>query len=125
MKEKSFTTGEEISTSAWWRKMRIKYNIGLIISGIIAFIIYAFIVEKLVKPNHPEAEMNLIFIIIQAFFYLICMLLANIFYFLGPLTEKLIKPKNINVFRTITFGLGFWFSFALPFSIPFALLISN
>ncbi len=125
IKENSLKAGEEIATSVWWRKKRIKYNIGLIISGIIAFIFYAIIVEKLVKPNNPNAEMNLIFIFIQGFFYLVCMLIANIFYFLGPIAEKLIKPKNINIYRKITFGLGFWFSFALPFSIPVALLIIN
>ena len=105
----------------WWEKKRLGYNIGLINAGILAFIFYNIIFETLI-PSSPENEITLFTTIFQGIGYLIFIGVANIFYFLGSILEKVIKPNNIDKFRIVTFNLGFWFSVILPFTIPISLL---
>jgi len=46
------------------------------------------------------------------------MALANLFFFLGPISELLLKPMDPERFRKMTYSTGKWFSAALPFSAP-------
>jgi len=107
---------ENLSTSEWWSQRRLKYNLGLVVAGILAFIVYATIVFSF-KAKIPDAEITLFTILIQAVGYLIAMGIANIFYFMGPLSERIINPKNILLYRKVTYNFGFGFSVLLPFSI--------
>ena len=66
----------------------------------------------------PEAEITLFTTAFQGIGYLFMMGVANVCYFAGPLSESLIKPKNVDRYRRVTFQLGMWFSVLLPFSIP-------
>jgi hypothetical protein len=59
----------------------------------------------------------------QAVGYLLMMAIANVCYFLGPFSERMIRPTNVAVYRNITFRLGFWVSVLLPFTIPITLAI--
>jgi len=43
---------------------------------------------------------------------------ANVCYFLGPLSERFVRPADPERYRRICYRLGFWFSVLLPFSIP-------
>jgi len=52
------------------------------------------------------------------------MAIDNVFYFLGPLLERIIQPGNVDRYRQTTFRLGFWFSVLLPFTIPAVLACS-
>jgi hypothetical protein len=108
----------------WWHEKRGKYNLGLIISGILAFILYALVIEFIV-PFDTDVEITLFTIIFQGIGYLVMMGIANLLYNLGAYSEKIIKPKNIDKYRKQTFNLGFWFSCGLPFLIPLVLLITN
>ena len=107
----------------WWNEKRSKYNLGLVISGILAFILYALIIEFIV-PFDTDVEITLFTIIFQGIGYLIMIGIANLFYNLGALSEKISNPKNIEQYRQITFNLGFCFSCSLPFLIPLILLIT-
>jgi hypothetical protein len=115
-------TEEIIPTRQWWSSQRRRYNIGLIVAGISAFICYAAIVFTF-EDRIPDAEITLFTIIFQGIGYLIMMGIANLLYYLGPIAEKTIEPNNVSRFRTITFGLGYWGSILLPFFIPILLLI--
>jgi len=110
----------------WWSKMRLKYNLGLIFSGILAFILYAIVVELVVfkSSKNGEVEITLFTTIFQGIGYLIMIGIANLFYNLGAISERLVKPKNTTEYRNRIFDLGFWFSFCLPFLIPLILLIT-
>ena len=110
----------------WWNKMRLKYNIGLIISGISAFILYVIVVEFVVMKNSNEQgiEITLFTTIFQGIGYLIMIGIANLFYNLGAISEKFVNPKNIEEYRNKIFKIGFWFSCGVPFSIPVILLIT-
>lgn len=43
---------------------------------------------------------------------------ANVFYFLDPFSERIVRPRDPERYRHICFRLCFWFSVLLPFSIP-------
>jgi hypothetical protein len=108
---------EDLSAFEWWSKRRFHYNIGLVIAGVIAFVAYATIVFSF-EERIPDAEITFFSTMFQAVGYLIAMGIANIFYFLGPLSERILKPKNVTTYRKLTYNIGFWFSVLLPFSIP-------
>ena len=110
----------------WWSKMRLKYNYGLIFSGILAFILYVIVVEFVVfqSSKNTEIEITLFTTFFQGIGYLILIGIANLFYNLGQISERIVKPKNITKFRKRIFDLGFWFSISLPFLIPLVLIIT-
>ena len=114
---------EKSDRKKWWSEKRLKYNIGLIISGFLAFIAYSIVVEYVIPPA-PDVEITLFTIIFQGIGYLIMMGIANIFYNIGEFSEKIIKPKNVDRFRKRTFNIGFWISCGLPFLIPIILLLT-
>ncbi len=113
----------KILSNSWWESHRLKYNIGLIIAGVLAFVFYTIVFETKV-PFSPENEITLFTTLFQGIGYLIMMGIANFFYFLGPISEKIFNTNNVDKFRKVTFNLGFWFTFILPFSIPVMLLFT-
>lgn len=110
-----------LSTFQWWNKRRLHYNVSLICAGILAFICYVMVIYTS-GDVIPDAEITIFTTLFQGIGYLILIGLANIFFFAGPIFEKLIKPKNVIRYRTIAYKMGYWFSVLLPFSIP-AILI--
>ena len=117
---------ERDSPTRWWNKNRPKYNLGLIISGFLAFILYIVVIEFLILKSDKnwDGEITIFNILFQAFGYLIMIGIANILYYLGPIIEKLINPFDKNKYRKITFNLGFWLSCFLPFLVPLILIIN-
>jgi hypothetical protein len=107
----------------WWQQKRLIFNIGLIISGLTAFVFYAIVLYSVV-PYDTDVEITLFTIIPQALGYVMMIGIANICFQLGAYSEELIKPKNIELYRIRTFKIGFWFSCGLPFLIPILLLVS-
>ncbi len=106
----------------------MKYNVGLVIAGISAFILYITILE--IKSGmdtqnmDPEKyEFTLFTTLFQGIGYLIMMGIANLFYFLGPFSDKIFNRKNSESFRNKLYTAGFWFSCLLPFSVPVLVLI--
>ncbi len=71
----------------------------------------------------PDSDITIFTIMFQGVGYLVMMAVANLFYFLGPVSERVIQPSDIMRFRKLTFGLGYWVSVSLPFLIPICLLI--
>jgi cbb3-type cytochrome oxidase subunit 3 len=107
----------------WWAKRRTKYNIGLIIAGFTAFIAYAFLGGILIAPYDIDFEVTLFTIAFQGVGYFFMMLIANLFYYLGPYVDKHYNKDNSEVFRHRLFNVGFWFSVALPFLIPILIVV--
>lgn len=115
-------TDSATSSLAWWSKLRLRYNVALVVAGILAFIAYAAVGSTLLK-NNTEFEITVFTTLLQGIGYLFMIGLANIFYFLGPLSERFVRPSDPERYRRICFRLGFWFSVLLPFSIPSLLAI--
>lgn len=116
------TQSEPESSAVWWSSHRRRYNVGLVVAGIAAFITYC-IVLSIFSDAIPDAEITIFTTVFQGVGYLVCMAVANVCYQLGPLSERWLHPQNPSAYRRITFAVGFWFSVALPFSIPALLTI--
>jgi len=108
------------SASAWWSARRPRYNFALVVAGIFAFIAYA-VVGSTLLPSEADFEVTLFTTFFQGIGYLIMMGVANVFYYFGPLSERVVRPRDSERYRRICFRLGFWFSVLLPFSIPILL----
>ena len=113
------------SRKEWWRKKRLNYNIGLILSGILAFILYLIVVEFVVLKSEKiwHGELTIFTIFMQGIGYLILIGIANLFYYLGPISELLIKPKNAENYRILGYRFGYWFSCGIPLLVPVFLFI--
>jgi hypothetical protein len=114
---------ETLLMKEWWAKKRLRYNIGFIISGFIAFIGYVILGSILIAPHDVEFEITLFTLFFQFILFLIIIGIANLFYNLGYYVDKRFNKKNDLVFRQKLFNLGFCFSIALPFIIPISVLI--
>ncbi len=112
-----------LALSEWWAKRRVKYNIGLIIAGFTAFIAYAILGGILIAPYDNDFEVTLFTILFQGIGYLFMMLVANLFYNLGPYVDKQYNNDNSEAFRQRLFNFGFWFSVGLPFLIPTLIVV--
>jgi hypothetical protein len=93
---------ENLSASEWWGQRRTRYNIGLFITGLLAFVAYA-------TRAFTGVEINVFTTIYLIVSFLLAIGMANIFYFLAPIPERLLKPGNVATYRNITYNLGFWF----------------
>jgi hypothetical protein len=104
---------------SWWEQRRLRYNIGLVIAVVSAFVCYVVVVDRgICIGTMPDAEITLFTTAFQGIGYLFMMAIGNVCYFSGPLSESLIGPQNVERYRHMTFQLGLWFSVLLPFAIP-------
>ena len=107
----------------WWAIRRLKYIKGLVIAGLLAFLLYALLGSLLIAPHLEDFEITLFTILFQGIGYLFMIGVANIFYGLGPLVDRLYNKDGSEEFRQKLFNVGYWFSFALPFSIPLLIVV--
>jgi hypothetical protein len=104
-----------VTTEAWWASRRLLYNIGLVVAGLLGFVLYVVAVERCISLRAPgDWEITIFTTIFQGFAYLVMMAVANLCYRLGALSERLIRPSNPARYRIAVFSLGFWFSVLLP-----------
>lgn len=81
------------SPFAWWNARRIRYNIGLVVAGILAFIAYVAVGSTLLPPD-AEFEVTIFTALFQGVGYLVMIVVANVFYFVGPLSERIVRPHD-------------------------------
>ncbi|HEV2730977.1 MAG TPA: hypothetical protein VGV15_13165 [Terriglobales bacterium] len=87
-----------------WSGQRLRYNIGLVIAGPLAFVCYAAVGEWCIQRHSTvDFEITIFTIFFQAVGYLFMMGVANVLYYLGPFSEKIIKPSRIANFRKMAF----------------------
>ena len=98
----------------------MRYNKALLMAGILAFIAYVAVGTTLL-PREADFEVTIFSTLFQGIGYLFMVGLANLFYYLGPLSEEAFQPNDPERYRIICFRLGFWFSVLLPFMIPLGL----
>jgi len=112
-----------LDSRSWWRQRRKVYNRGLRKSGLLAFIAYCIAFEFSL-PADSCAEISIFTIFAQGVGFLFAVGIANILYGMGPLVERVISPRDPERLRRVLFGLGYWFSVALPFSAPALVLMA-
>lgn len=122
MKETSNLTESQIKN--WWSEKRTNYNLGLVVSGILAFVLYVILGVNLIMPYDDDFEITLFTIVPQGIGYLVMILIANLLYSLGVSCDLNYNKENTEKFRKNLFRLGFWFSVSLPFLAPLGILIS-
>lgn len=106
----------------WWLGRLPKYNRGLVVAGVSAFVAYVLI-GFLLLPASEGFEVTLFTLVIQSVGYLVIIALANICYLIGPVSESLLRPDDVHRYREKWHTLGSRLSFALPFSVPVMLLV--
>ncbi|MDR0700327.1 MAG: hypothetical protein LBG28_14100 [Tannerella sp.] len=115
MKEQVKETGKNPkdniqSSKEWWAGQRHKYNKGLVIAGISAFILYAVLGSVLIAPYDDDFEITLFTTFFQGIGYLFMMVVANLFYNLGYTVEQIFSKTEDIKFRKRLFNLGCRFS---------------
>lgn len=118
------TSSDKTNVRKWWFERRFTYNMGLIISGIISFLLYAFLGEMLIAPYDYTFEITLFTIFFQMIGYLIMVIIANIFYSLGYFIDIYFNKNNSEKFRRKLYNLGFLLSVSMPFFIPVMIVIT-
>lgn len=114
----------ESQISEWWNDKRYLYNLALLISGIIVFVLYVIVGVNFIMPYDEDFEITLFTIAFQGIGYLIMIVFANLFYSLGVKHDLYYNKENTDDFRKNLFNLGFWFSVSLPFLAPLWLFMS-
>ena len=78
----------------------MRYNLWLVGAGLGAFTLYCAIVWTRC-PAVDTFEITFFTAAFQAIGYLAAMVLANLFYFLGPISEKVLRPNNAPLYRIV------------------------
>jgi hypothetical protein len=100
---------------AWWAAQRFRYNV-LLVGAAPVSLVCLLVVWWLFEERLPCLEVTLFSLFFGAVFFGVGLGLANVCYYLGPLSEKLLRPSNVSAFRRAVFGLGVGFSLLLIFS---------
>jgi hypothetical protein len=99
----------------WWSARRNRYNITLIIAAPLS-LLATLIVWGLFEERLPCLEITGLGILAGFWLFLIGLLLANICYLLGPLSERVVRPRNVALFRSWVYRAGTAFSVLLLFA---------
>ena len=112
-------------TWRWWEGRRLRYNIGLALAGWAAWGLFALEI-LLISPQvlNPALGLSLSLTLGQGLAWLVAMGVANVLFLLGPVSEMVLRPADADGYRRRMFGLGFWFSMAVPFIFPALMLIN-
>ena len=112
-----------ISRTDWWAKKRYKYNISLVVSFFLAFVVYNIVGATLIAPYDMQFEITLFTLIPMLLGFLLAVGIANICYSLGLIVDIIINPNDIRSKSLTLYRVGYWFSICLPFSIPLLLVM--
>ena len=115
------TDNSNLSTWHWWERRRLRYNAGLLLAGLLAFVLYLAVYFSFSNRLPMEIDVTIFTIIFHGIAFAFYVFVANVFYCLGALSERLPRIRTLESHRQTTFALGFWFSVALPFLEPFSL----
>ncbi len=115
-------TEASISARQWWFHKRITYNKGLIIAGIVAFLLYCILGQLIIAPR-GDFEVTLFTTFFQGFAYLFMIGIANAFYSLGWIMDISFNKNDDLRFRERLFALGYWFSISLPILLILSIMI--
>lgn len=112
----------------WWQARRLRYNLALAASGVIAYLVTIAIWWAARQPIWRDWRDATSATLLLGAGFLILMGAANVCYLIGPALEAWMRPRDPQRFRASAYRLGFWGSLALPFAFPminFALAIQS
>jgi hypothetical protein len=114
-KLQSIDMTDEVDRRTWWSRRRNRYNITLLIAAPLS-LVATLIVWGLFEERLPCLEITGFSIAAGFPVFIIGFLLANICYLLGPLSEWVVRPRNVTTYRTWVYRAGTAFSVLLVFS---------
>lgn len=99
----------------WWSARRKRYNVALIIAAPLS-LVATLTVWWLFEDRLPCLEITGFSILAGFPLFLIGLALANICYLLGPLSERIVHPRNVTSFRAWVYRAGLAISVLLVFA---------
>jgi len=96
---------ENLTPKAWWSSRRSLFNRILLSAAPVSFF-SLLVVWWVFESRLPSLEITLPSLFLGGIFFLFFFTLANVFYYLGPLTESLISPVRVLRFRRSAFAAG-------------------
>ena len=99
----------------WWARRWLRYNVILVAAAPVSFVCL-LVVWGLYETRLPCLEITGFTVFGGAVLFAVGLALANVFYLLAPLVERLVRPGNEASFRSRLFALGTAFSLLLIFS---------
>ena len=105
------------SPFAWWTARLLRYNVALVIAGILAFVAYVTVCVTLL-PKDADVKITVFTTFFQGVGYLFMIGVAKVCYLIGPLSERVLRPADPDRYRRISYRLGLCFSVLLPFAVP-------
>ncbi|MFD1255555.1 hypothetical protein ACFQ3S_02000 [Mucilaginibacter terrae] len=105
----------QIKPQNWWLHQRIKFNRGLLIGGMVTFVIYTLYSSRFFDAMEFNSMLN--FMMVQVIIYFFYMIMANVFYTAGWLADVLLNTSNSQRFRNTVFNYGYWFAVCLPIAV--------
>ena len=103
-------TDTAISPFAWWNARRLRYNVALVVAGILAFIAYVAVCVTLL-PKEADVDITLFTTLFQGVGYLFMIGVANVCYFIGPLRSDSCAQRTQSDIDAFVTGLAFGFRF--------------
>ena len=82
----------------WWSARRKRYNVAMIIAAPLS-LVATLTVWWVFEDRLPCLEITGFSILAGFPLFLIGLALANICYLLGPLSERIVRPRNVTSFR--------------------------
>jgi hypothetical protein len=102
------------SSRSWWAAHRLRYNVILLAAAPVS-LVGLLVVAWLFESRLPCLEITAFSLIVDGVLLLVGLGLANLCYFLGPISERVFRPSNAAAFRRRSFALGTGFSLVLIF----------
>ena len=112
-----------IKIDKWWLTRLRMYNLKLIYFGLLAVIIHNILINIIIAPYVSSSKTTLRSVILLIIMYILILVFENVFYFIGSLSEKIIKPSNIDKYRIRLFKIGSWVSWIILFLPSLSILI--
>jgi hypothetical protein len=106
-------SSEKLSPKQWWWSKIREFNKGVLVSGLIAFIIYCALgasVVNLIKQYELVLWAVTTFVVL----YFIYIILANTLYAFGWLIDSALNDDNSESFRLQLFTGIYWFAVTVP-----------
>lgn len=115
------TNNLNLSAWQWWEYRRLRYNVGLLLAGLLAFVLYLAVYFTFGNRLPMEVDVTIFTVIFHGIAFAFYVFAASVFYCLGAFSERLPRMRSLESHRQISFAFGFWLSVALPFLEPLLL----
>jgi hypothetical protein len=120
VQEGSYSHMGRVSSWEWWGSRRRHYNLVMLVAAFSATCCY-LLVDWAGSRLMGQAQGESSFLreaVPTVAVYLVAVGLANVWYLAGPLSERIVRPADLDRYRRITLRLACWFSVLLFLAYP-------